>query len=95
MKPAESPRAHDRPRDLLRSLARTLTGVERVETVAYVVLSLGAAFAGSLAALLLVPLVQPGQTLPFGGALFDPRRSVEMQAALFAAATGAFALLRW
>lgn len=95
MQPAESPRAPERPLDLLRSLARTLSGVERVETVAYVVLSLGAAFAGSLAALLLVPLVQPGQTLPFGGALFDPRRSVELQAAIFAAATGAFALLRW
>jgi len=95
MQPAEPPQVPDRPRDLLRSLARTLTGVERVETAVYVVLSLGAAFAGSLAALLLVPLVQPGQTLPFGGALFDPRRSVELQAAIFAAATGAFALLRW
>ncbi len=95
MKPADSPRAPDRPWDLLRSLVRTLTGVERVETVAYVLLSLGAAFAGSLAALLLVPLVQPGQALPFGGVLFDPRRSVELQATAFVAATGAFALLRW
>lgn len=90
-----APATGDSAQDLLRSLARTLTGIERVETVAYVALSLGAAFAGSLAALLLVPLVQPGQTLPFGGALLDPRRSVETQAAIFAAATGAFALLRW
>ncbi len=95
MKAAESLRPTERPAALLRSLAHTLSGVERVETLAYVVLSLGAAFAGALAALLLVPLVQPGQALPFGGVLLDPRRSVELQAAAFAAATAAFALLRW
>ncbi|WP_266171397.1 ABC transporter transmembrane domain-containing protein [Dyella subtropica] len=74
---------------------RTLTGVEFAETAAYVVLSLGAAFAGSLAAVLLVPLVQPGHTLPFGGALFNAGLSVEMRSAIFAAAMVAFALLRW
>ena len=95
MKAAEPLRPTERPAALLRSLARTLSGVERVETVAYVVLSLGAAFAGALAALLLVPLVQPGQPLPFGGVLLDPQRSVELQAAAFAGATAAFALLRW
>jgi ABC-type multidrug transport system fused ATPase/permease subunit len=87
--------APDRTHDLLRSLVRTLTRVELVETAAYVVLSLGVAFAGSLAAVLLVPLVQPGHTLPFGSVLFDAGRSVEMQAAIFAAAMVAFALLRW
>ncbi|HJW07315.1 MAG TPA: ABC transporter ATP-binding protein [Rhodanobacter sp.] len=95
MKAAESLRPTERPAALLRSLAHTLSGVERVETLAYVVLSLGAAFAGALAALLLVPLVQPGQPLPFGGVLLDPQRSVELQAAAFAGATAAFALLRW
>jgi ABC-type multidrug transport system, ATPase and permease components len=85
----------DRAHDLLRSLVRTLTGTELAETAAYVMLSLGAAFAGSLAAVLLVPLVQPGHTLPFGGALFDPARSVDMQAIIFAVAMVAFALLRW
>ncbi|WP_158753829.1 ABC transporter ATP-binding protein [Dyella sp. S184] len=87
--------APERAPDLLRSLARTLTRIELVETAAYVVLSLGAALAGSLAAVLLVPLVQPGHALPFGGALFNVRRSVEMQAVIFAVAMGAFALLRW
>jgi ABC-type multidrug transport system fused ATPase/permease subunit len=87
--------APDRAHDLLRSLVRTLTGIELAEMAAYVVLSLGAAFAGSLAAVLLVPLVQPGYTLPFGSVLFDAGRSVEMQAAIFAAAMVAFALLRW
>jgi ABC-type multidrug transport system fused ATPase/permease subunit len=93
--PAPSSPAPDRAHGLLRSLLRTLTGVELVETAAYVVLSLGAAFAGSLAAMLLVPLVQPGHTLPFGGALFNAGRSVEMQAVIFATAMSAFALVRW
>ena len=87
--------APDRAHALLRALLRTLSGAELAETAAYVVLSLGAAFAGSLAAVLLVPLVQPGHTLPFGGALFDARRSVDMQAAIFAAAMVSFALMRW
>ncbi len=87
--------ASDRAHDLLRSLLRTLSVSELMETAVYVVLSLGAAFAGSLAAVLLVPLVQPGHTLPFGSVLFDARRSVEMQAVIFAAAMAAFALLRW
>lgn len=87
--------ASDRAHDLLRSILRTLTGIELVEMAAYVVLSLGAAFVGSLAAVLLVPLVQTGHTLPFGSVLFDAGHSVEMQAAIFAAAMVAFALLRW
>ncbi len=91
----EPPPILDRTHELLRSLLRTLTAVERLETAAYVVLSLGAAFVGSLAAVLLVPLVQPGHTLPFGGALLDVRRSVDAQAAIFAAAMTFFALLRW
>jgi ABC-type multidrug transport system fused ATPase/permease subunit len=82
-------------RALLRSMARTLTGVDLAETVAYVVFSLGAAVVGSLAAVLLVPLVQPGRTLSFGGSMFHALGSIDMQAAAFAVATGCFALLRW
>ena len=78
--------ASDRAHGLLHSLLRTLTGIEQAETAAYVVLSLAAAFAGSLAAMLLVPLVQPGHTLPFGGVLFNAGHSVEVQAVIFAAA---------
>ncbi|HUH32273.1 MAG TPA: ABC transporter ATP-binding protein [Rhodanobacter sp.] len=89
------PGEHGRPSDLLRSLVRTFTRRDVAETAAYVALSLGVAFAGSLAAMLLVPLVQPGQALPFGSRLFDARRSVEVQAAIFAAAMVSFALLRW
>jgi ATP-binding cassette subfamily C protein len=93
--PGQPSPAPERAHHLLRSLLRTLTRIELVETTAYVALSLGAALAGSLAAVLLVPLVQPGHTLPFGDVLFDARRSVEMQAIIFATATAAFALLRW
>ena len=81
--------------DLLRALLRTLAHKDLVETAVYVVLSLGAAIAVSVAALLLVPLVQPGHALPFGGGLLDAHRSIGAQAATFAAASGAFALLRW
>nr|WP_205746558.1 ABC transporter ATP-binding protein [Dyella soli] len=80
---------------LPRSLARTLTRAELWEMAAYVVLSLGSALAGSLAAVLLVPLVQPGRALAFGGGLFELHGGVEMQATAFALATMAFALLRW
>jgi ABC-type multidrug transport system fused ATPase/permease subunit len=86
---------HDRGFALLRSLARLLTRADMVEIAVYVLLSLGAALAGSLAAVFLVPLVQPGHTLTFGGGMFDVRGGVEARAAAFAAATAAFALLRW
>lgn len=79
----------------LRAFAGTLTREEGVLVAGYVLASLAAAFVGALAALLLVPLVQPSSTLPFGGALLGTHRSLEAHAAFFAAATGLFALLRW
>jgi ABC-type multidrug transport system fused ATPase/permease subunit len=87
----------DKPRatGLLRSIARTLTPVDIVETVAYVLLSLGVALAGSLVAILLVPLVQPGHAVKLAGGLFDAHGDVDKQALIFAAATISFALLRW
>lgn len=83
------------PSSVLRALAGTLTRNDRVLAAGYVLASLLAAFAGSFAALLLVPLVQPSSTLPFGGAMLGAPRSLEAHAALFATATGIFALLRW
>src|SRR3546814_5218907 len=47
----------------LRAFAGTLARGDRARVAAYVLVSLLAAFAGSLAALLLVPLIQPG-TMP-------------------------------
>jgi ATP-binding cassette subfamily C protein len=73
-----------------RAFALTLARRELVQIVAYVVLSLGAALAGSIAAICLVPLVQPGSS-----PAFSRYGSVEMQALAFAVATGSFALMRW
>ncbi len=80
---------------MLRSLVRTLSGVDMAKAAAYIMLSLGAALAGSLAAVLLVPLIQPGRTLPFGSGMFNVSGGLDMQAAAFAAATSSFAVLRW
>jgi ATP-binding cassette subfamily C protein len=76
--------------DFLRAFAPTLARRDRLQVAAYVLLSLGAALAGSLAAICLVPLVQPGSA-----PAFSRYASVEMQALAFAVATGSFALLRW
>src|SRR3546814_917672 len=79
----------------LRAFAGTLARGDRARVAAYVLVSLLAAFAGSLAALLLVPLIQPGTMPSFGGNLPGEPWSLGAQAAIFAAAMGIFALLRW
>jgi len=84
-----------RATSLLRALARTLSTADIVETIAYVVLSVAVAFAGSLVAILLVPLVQPGHAVAFAGGLLDAHGDIDKQALIFAAATISFALLRW
>jgi len=94
MKPNES-RTPDQAQGLLRSLLRMLGTRDRIETAAYVVLSVGVALAGSLAAVLLVPLVQPGRTSPVGGGLLDVHGNIERQAAIFAGSAASYALLRW
>ncbi|MEI7036695.1 ABC transporter ATP-binding protein [Fulvimonas yonginensis] len=81
-------------RRLWHAFALTLGHGDLLRIVAYLLLSLGAALAGSLAAICLVPLVQPGH-LPVGSLPLAGQRSVEMHAAAFAVATGCFALLRW
>ncbi|MGH8158781.1 MAG: ATP-binding cassette domain-containing protein [Rhodanobacter sp.] len=85
--------AQGRTFDLLYSLTCTDNGL--AETAAYVVLSLAAALAGSIAAVLLVPLVQPAHAFKLAGGMFEMRGGVEMQAVTFAAAMVSFALLRW
>jgi ATP-binding cassette subfamily C protein len=72
-----------------------LTRVDLMEIVVYVLLSLGAALSGSVAALLLVPLVQPGHPLSFGGGVLDAHGDTDRQAAIFGAAMALFAVLRW
>ncbi len=80
---------------LLRAFGRTLTRADRRRIAAYVVASLVAALAGSLAALFLVPLLQPSSSLPFADRIPAAAASLEADAALFAAAAGLFAVSRW
>ncbi|HEY8587631.1 MAG TPA: ABC transporter ATP-binding protein [Rhodanobacter sp.] len=72
-----------------------LSRTDVAESALYAILSLAGALAGSLAAILLVPLIQPGHWLPFGNGLLAVAESVEMQATAFAVATASYALLRW
>lgn len=79
------------PGVMVRTLAGLLTRKEWVGSLCYVTLSLGVALSGSVAALLLVPLVQP--SLQSRG-LFS-MGSTDAQAIAFSVATVAFALMRW
>lgn len=83
------------PNGLLRSFAHTLKEMDVITMTVYVVLSLAGALTGSLAAVSLVPLIQPEHSLPIAGGLLDMHRSVAWHAMVFALATTAFALLRW
>jgi ATP-binding cassette subfamily C protein len=73
-------------------LVATLPPADRWKLALYVMLSLASAIAGAAAAVLFVPLVQPGASLPFLARL--PMHAI---AGLpwFVAATLAFALSRW
>nr|WP_229679124.1 ABC transporter ATP-binding protein [Dyella caseinilytica] len=73
----------------------TLKAVNLRHMSVYVMLSLGSALAGSIVAVLLVTLVQPGHALVLGGRIFDMPGSTDAHATVFAAVTMVFALLRW
>jgi ATP-binding cassette subfamily C protein len=78
----------------LHALLRSLPRDDRLGTGVYVALSLVSAFAGTLATVLLVALVQPRQPLP----LPLPHvlgESTDAMASAFALVTGIFALSRW
>jgi len=88
-------RARDTPP--LRAMLETLPRDERPEIAAYVAVSLGSAIAGSIAALLLVPLVplvQPTHALALPAFLL-PSPQGDGPAIVFVIATAVFALLRW
>jgi ABC-type multidrug transport system fused ATPase/permease subunit len=83
-----------RHRSPLRALLETLPRGDGGKVAIYVALSLGSALAGSVAALLLVPLVQPAHDLSLPRFLL-PARDGDAPAVLFAVAIACFALLRW
>ncbi|KJV36801.1 ATP-binding cassette domain-containing protein [Luteibacter yeojuensis] len=72
-----------------RGVLALLPRAERVSLLVYALLSVGAAVSGSVSAVLLVPLVQPGHDVPLASA------SLATNAAGFALAGVAFAWLRW
>jgi ATP-binding cassette subfamily C protein len=80
---------------LVRSLVASLPSADRWKVGLYVAFSLGSAVAGALAAVLLVPLVQPGARLPLEGRWLHASMGLGWRTAAFTAATLAFALLRW
>ncbi len=84
-----------RSEHVLPSLARSLSRIGLAGIAAYVFLSLAAALSSSLAALILVPLVQPGHALTLGGRLPALPVNVEILLLCFVCISTAFALLRW
>ncbi|WP_246058740.1 ATP-binding cassette domain-containing protein [Luteibacter pinisoli] len=72
-------------RDLLALMPRA----ERASLLLYALLSVGAAVSGSVSAVLLVPLVQPGHAVPLAS------HDITTNAAWFALSGVAFAVLRW
>jgi len=88
----------ERPLASWRAFVSTLSRRDRFDLGLYVAFSLAAAVAGSLAALCLVPLLQPGPSpMRVGGFLdvLDAHGDTPTQAGMFAAATVVFAVLRW
>ncbi|MET4677015.1 MULTISPECIES: ABC transporter ATP-binding protein [unclassified Luteibacter] len=84
-----------RSRGPLRSLVTSLSPGDRIALATYVALSLASALVGSLAALLLVPLIQPGQAAPLGAIGIAWRPPPDLQVLAFLAVTTSFAWLRW
>lgn len=80
---------------LLRAFIAVLGRGERLRIAWYVLLSLLGALAGALAAVALVPLVQPGHVLTLAGHALPLPTGFLAQTLLFVAASSGFALLRW
>lgn len=89
-----SPPRHRRL-DLLREFAPIFGRGDAARVVLHVLLSLGAALAGSIAAIVLVPLIQPGHAPLFGGRVLALPASRETLVSILFAAVGSYALLRW
>ncbi|MGH8144844.1 MAG: ATP-binding cassette domain-containing protein [Rhodanobacteraceae bacterium] len=91
----ERRRAWRRLRNRLHPLARLIARADRLRTTVYILLSLGAALAGSMAAITLALLVQPDRAAAFDHGLLAFQPGVGFLAAGFGVATTIFALLRW
>ena len=86
----------ERPLAAWRAFVSTLSRRDMFDLGLYVAFSLAAAVAGSLAAVCLVPLLQPGPwPMRVGWLFLDAHGDTPTQAGMFAAATVVFAVLRW
>lgn len=81
--------------DLLREFAPVIGRVGAVRAAAHVLLSLIAALMGSIAAIVLVPLIQPGHAPTLGGHALALPASVVTLMFIFVIAAGGHVLLRW
>ncbi|MET3651277.1 ABC transporter ATP-binding protein [Dyella japonica] len=89
-----STRSQEQLRGLSRPFFDTLANLGFGGVAWYVALSLGSALTGNLAAICLVPLVEPGQLMPSGlGWLMSG--TADMQVLAFVIASAVFAMLRW
>lgn len=79
----------------LYGIAGILERADAARIVLHVLFSLGGALAGSIAAVVLVPLIQPGHAPMFGGRELVLPASRGMLIAILAASIAAYALLRW
>lgn len=89
-----STRSQEQLRGLSRPFFATLANLGFGGMAWYVVLSLGSALSGNLAAICLVPLVEPAQAMP-SGLRWLVHAQADRQALAFVAASAIFALLRW
>ena len=81
--------------DPLREFAPIIGRAGAVRAGAYVVLSLIAALTGSVAAIVLVPLIQPGHAPMFGGHVLVLPASAGTLTLIFVASIAGHVLLRW
>ncbi len=93
---ADSPPSRSEPSSAsVFALLRVFASHQRTAMLCYVALSLGGALAGSLAAVWLVPLVQPEQAGAFAAGLPRIGAGSDARIAIFLAAGLGFALMRW
>jgi len=81
--------------DLLREFAPVIGRADAIRAGAHVLLSLIAALMGSVAAIVLVPLIQSGRAPMFGGHVLALPASAGALMAIFVAAIGSHVFLRW
>jgi ATP-binding cassette subfamily C protein len=81
--------------DLLREFVPVIGRADALRAIAHVMLSLIAALTGSVAAIVLVPLIQSGHAPMFGGHVLALPANTGVLASIFVASMGSYVLLRW